>query len=76
MIDDIVARGDTMVMNALKLKEMGAKKIVAFASHTENTILEQKQGFMKLLEDGVIDHLVTTDSIFTGEHPKIIVHRA
>lgn len=76
MIDDIVAKGDTMVLNALKLKDMGAKKIIAYASHTENTILEQKHGFMKLLEDGTIDHLVTTDSIFTGEHPKIIVHRA
>jgi ribose-phosphate pyrophosphokinase len=76
IIDDIVAKGDTMVMNALKLKEMGAKRIIAYASHTENTILEQKNGFMKLLEDGTIDHLVTTDSIFTGDHPKIIVHRA
>lgn len=76
MVDDIIAKGDTMVMNALKLKEMGAKRIIAYASHTENTILEQKEGFMKLLEDGTIEHLTTTDSIFTGEHPKIHVHRA
>jgi ribose-phosphate pyrophosphokinase len=74
MIDDIVAKGDTMCLNAQKLKEMGAMEVVAFATHTENTVLSQRSGFMKMLEDGAIAHLYTTNSIFTGKHDKITIY--
>lgn len=75
MVDDIIAKGDTMCLNAQKLKEIGAMRVVAFATHTENTILSQTNRFMQMLEDETIEHLYTTDSIFTGKHEKITVYK-
>ena len=74
MWDDIVSYGGSMYHSALKLKELGVDKIYAYASHTENSILDKEKGtLIKLLEDGTVERLFTTSSLFTGEHGKITV---
>ena len=76
MIDDIISYGGTMAYSADKLKELGAKKIYAYASHTENSILDQEKGtFLKRLNDCTINGLFTTNSIYKGNHKDIkIIH--
>lgn len=76
MIDDIISYGGTMAYSADKLKELGADKIYAYASHTENSILDQEKGtFLKRLDCGTIDKLFTTNSIYNGSHPNIkVIH--
>lgn len=72
MIDDIISYGGSMFYSSLKLKEMGVNKIYAYATHTENSVLDREKGtFIKCLEDGIVEKLFTTDSLFTGEHRKI-----
>ena len=74
MWDDIVSYGGSMYHSALKLKELGVDKIYAYASHTENSILDKEKGsLIKLLEDGTVERLFTTSSLFTGKHNKITV---
>ena len=74
MWDDIVSYGGSMYYGALKLKELGVDKIYAYASHTENSILDKEKGtLIKLLEDGTVERLFTTSSLFTGKHEKITV---
>lgn len=74
MWDDIVSYGGSMYYGALKLKELGVNKIYAYVTHTENSILDKEKGkLIKLLEDGTVEKLFTTDSLFTGEHEKITV---
>lgn len=76
MIDDIISYGGTMAYSADKLKDMGANKIYAYASHTENSVLNTEKGtFLKRMDDGIIDGLFTTNSIYNGSHPKIkVIH--
>lgn len=72
MIDDIISYGGSLYYSAKALKENGAEKIFAYATHTENSILNKEKGtLIKLLEDGTVEKLFTTDSLFTGEHEKI-----
>lgn len=74
MIDDIIAYGGSLFYSANTLKELGVGKIYAYATHTENSVLDREKGtLIKLLEDGTVDRLFTTDSLFTGEHDKIII---
>lgn len=74
MFDDIISYGGSMYYGALKLKELGVDIIYAYASHTENSILDKEKGtLIKLLEDGTVERLFTTSSLFTGEHEKITV---
>lgn len=72
MIDDIISYGGTLYFSAKKLKELGAEHIFAYATHTENSVLDPEKGtFLKCLEDGTVDMLFTTSSIYDGKHPKI-----
>lgn len=72
MIDDIISYGGTLAYGADKLKELGAKKIYAYASHTENSVLDQERGtLIKRLENGIIEKLYTTNSIYNGKHKNI-----
>ena len=72
MIDDIISYGGTLAYSADKLKELGANKIYAYVSHTENSVLDQEKGtFLKRLDYGTIDKLFTTNSIYNGEHKNI-----
>lgn len=74
MFDDIISYGGSMYYGAKKLKELGVKNIFAWASHVENSILDKEKGtLIKLLEDGTVERLFTTNSLFTGEHEKIEV---
>ena len=56
MIDDIISYGGTMYYSALRLKELGASEIYAYASHTENSVLDNENGtFINALNDGTVD---------------------
>lgn len=75
MIDDIIAHGGTFYYSALELQKLGVSKIFAYATHTENSIFdtEQKDGntdfkskFLKMIYQGDVETLFTTDTIFRG----------
>lgn len=68
IVDDICSRGGTFTHTAKALKDAGAGDIFLYVSHCENTIREGS-----VLEDGLITHVFTTESIFRGEHEKITV---
>ena len=75
MIDDIVSYGGTLAYSADALKEYGTKDIYAYASHTENSILDkEKSTLLKRLEDGTVKRLFTTNSIYRGENEHIEVN--
>ena len=72
MVDDIISYGGTLYHSAMKLKELGAENIYAYATHTENSVLDDEKGtFKKCLDDGTVKILFTTSSIFHGKHPSI-----
>ena len=74
MVDDIVSYGGSLYYSALKLKELGVEEIFAYATHTENSVLNKEKGkLIKLLDDGTVSRLYTTDSLFKGKHEKIEV---
>lgn len=74
MVDDIIAYGGSLYYSAKELKRMGADTIYAYATHTENSILDKEKGtLIKLLEDNTVERLFTTGSLFVGEHDKITV---
>ncbi len=74
MIDDIISYGGSLYYSANALKDKGVGKIYAYATHTENSILDKEKGtLIKSLEDNTVERLFTTDSIFTGSHEKIKV---
>lgn len=76
MIDDIISYGGSMKYGADKLKELGVEKIFAYATHTENSILDKDKGtLIKSLENGVVEKLFTTDSLYSGKHEKIEVFK-
>ena len=62
IIDDICSRGTTFVKSAEKLKELGAGKISLYVTHCENTINDGEV----LKNNGLIDTVYTTNSIFRG----------
>lgn len=72
MIDDIISYGGTMAYSGDKLKELGAEHVVAYASHTETAVLDHEKGtLIHRLENGTVEQLVTTDSIYRGSHEQI-----
>ena len=72
MVDDIISYGGTLAYSADSLKKLGASAIYAYASHTENSVLDEEKGtLLKRLNDGTVDEIFTTNSLYTGEHPKI-----
>lgn len=74
MVDDIIAYGGSMHFGAMKLKELGVDKIYAYATHTENSVLDKEKGtLIKSLGNGTVERLFTTNSLFTGKHEKIEV---
>lgn len=74
MVDDIISYGGTLAYSADKLKEYGASAIYAYASHTENSILDAEKGkLLERLKLGVVDGIFTTDSIFKGESDYITI---
>lgn len=72
MIDDIISHGDSMAYGADKLNELGAKHIYAYASHTENGVLNnEKNIILDRMEEGIINKLYTTNSLYNGNYDKI-----
>lgn len=72
MIDDIISYGGTLAYSADELKTLGFKHIYAYATHVENSILDEEKGtLLKRLNDGTVEHIYTTNSIFHKFHPKI-----
>jgi len=72
MIDDIISYGGTLYHSAKKLAELGCKNIYAYATHTENSILDGEKGtFLKALNDGTVKKLFTTDSLFSATYGLI-----
>lgn len=63
MIDDICASGGTLLISALRLKELGAKNIFVYASHTEKRLLDTE-----LAKSGLIKEFYTTNSILRVEN--------
>lgn len=74
MIDDIISYGGSLFHSANALKKLGVHKIYAYATHTENSVLDKEKGtLIKSLENNIVDRLFTTNSLFTGNHEKITV---
>lgn len=74
MVDDLVSYGGSMHYAAIKLKELGVGKIYAYATHTENSVLDKEKGtLIKSLENGTVEKLFTTNSLYSGKHEKIDV---
>lgn len=68
IIDDISSFGSTFLHSAKKLKQLGAEKIYLYITHCEDTILEGE-----LIKSGLIEHIYTTDSLFTKSHELITI---
>lgn len=58
IVDDLCSKGGTFVLAAEKLKAMGFEKIMLVVAHCENTIFDGK-----VFSSGLIDSVLTTDSI-------------
>jgi ribose-phosphate pyrophosphokinase len=72
MIDDIISYGGTLAYSADKLKGLCFEHIYAYATHTENSVLDPEKGtLLKRLENGTVDHIYTTRSTYSGKHDKI-----
>ena len=72
MIDDIISYGGTMAYSADKLKELGANKIFTYATHVENSILNEEKGtLLKRLKDGIVEKVFTTNSLFNEKSEYI-----
>ena len=77
MIDDIVSYGGTLAYSVDSLKELGVENVYAYASHTENSVMDDEKGtLLKRFLDGSLKRLYTTDSIYTlpydGNNPENI----
>lgn len=68
IVDDICSRGGTFCWSAEKLKALGANRIYLYVTHCENTIFEGR-----VLTDGLIERVITTDSILRRQSDKIEV---
>lgn len=76
MVDDIISYGGTLAYSADGLRKLGALAVYAYASHTENSILNAEKGkLLNRLNSGVVDELFTTDSLYHDEHPRITVFK-
>ena len=74
MIDDIISYGGTLAYSADELKRLGFRHIYAYATHVENSILDEEKGtLLKRLNDDTVERIYTTDSLYNGKHEKIKV---
>lgn len=68
IVDDICSYGGTFLHSAKALKELGANKIYLYVTHCENSIIAGE-----LYTSGLIDHIYTTDSIYSCDSDLITV---
>ena len=74
LIDDIIAYGGTMYHSIKKLKELGVGKVYIYCTHLENSVLDkEKSTLLEMLNDGTVEMLYTTESLFNGKHDRINV---
>ena len=74
MVDDIISYGGTLAHSADKLKEFGASAVYAYATHTENSVLDEEKGaLLSRLKSGVVNKIFTTNSIFNKENNFVTV---
>ena len=73
IVDDIISYGGSMFFSALELQKMGFENIYCYATHVENSILNEERG--KLIKLDCVKKIYTTNSIFRGEHEKIEIIR-
>jgi ribose-phosphate pyrophosphokinase len=67
IVDDLCSQGTTFKFAANELKKFNPAKIILLVSHCEDTIL--KGNLLK--DDSNVNLVITTDSIFNGQHPKM-----
>lgn len=74
MIDDIISYGGTFHYSAEAISKLNAKTIYAYASHIEpNSIWDSEKGiFGKDLQNNVVKHLFTTDSIYNKKSDSFV----
>ena len=68
IVDDICSKGFTFYYAAKALKEHGVRDVYLYVTHCENAILDGK-----VLTEGLIERVYTTDSICTVDHEKVEV---
>ena len=68
VVDDICSKGTTFERAAYALHDAGAAEIYLFCSHCEREVFKGT-----LLDNPYVTHLYTTNSIYSGDHPKISV---
>lgn len=68
IIDDICSKGGTFTHTAKALKAAGADEIYLYVTHCEPTIYKGS-----VLTDGLIENVFTTNSIYVGASPKVVV---
>lgn len=66
IVDDICVKGYTTLFCAKKLKELGAKSVIFYCSHCEESIHNGE-----LLKTDYVDKIYTTDSLSISSHSKI-----
>lgn len=72
MIDDIVSYGGTLFYSVRELQKLNVGNIYAYATHTENSVLDVKLSkLLPLLESGEIQRLYTTNSLYNKKHNSI-----
>ena len=72
IVDDICSRGGTFYYTAKALKEAGAKSVCLYVTHLELTALEGEL-YRAMVEDNLIEHIFTTDSIWNYKNSHITV---
>lgn len=65
IVDDVIVSGGTLVNAAYLLKQMGAKQVIAAATHADFV-----GGANKILQDSPIDRIWVTDTIPISEEKK------
>lgn len=74
IIDDICSYGGSIYYSANELVSYNPKKIYAYVTHCENSVLDVEKGtLIKDLENNTVERLFTTGSLYNGEHEKITV---
>lgn len=73
IVDDIISFGGSMYYSALELQKMGFENICCYATHVENSILDNEKG--KLIKLDCVKKIYTTNSTFRSEHEKIEIVR-
>ena len=72
MIDDIISYGGTLFYSVRELQKLNVGNIYAYATHTENSVLDVKLSkLLSLLESGEVQRLYTTNSLYNKKHNSI-----